>query len=89
MNLQPYLTLHVNLSTALRITLDYYNKGIRHDMKSDETPSRRGSGDREFIRSEIEKTYPSHAIVGRSSGEGREGIPSAGSSIQLTEPSRS
>jgi myo-inositol-1(or 4)-monophosphatase len=71
MDLQPYLTFVRQLAhQAGRITLDYYNKGIRHDMKSDETPvTVADRATEQFIRREIEKTYPTHAIVGEEFGE--------------------
>jgi len=71
MNLQPYLNFAKQLAyRAGRITLSYYNKGIQHDLKSDESPVT--AADRtseEFIRGEIEKNYPTHAIVGEEYGE--------------------
>lgn len=71
MDLQPYLTFARQLvQRAGQITLGYYNQGIRHDMKSDETPvTAADRATEEFVRSEIEKTYPSHAIVGEEFGE--------------------
>ncbi len=71
MNLQPYLDFTRQLAyQAGKLTLEYYNKGIPHDMKADETPVT--AADRaaeEFIRREIERAYPSHAIVGEEYGE--------------------
>lgn len=71
MNLQPYLDFTRQLAhQAGKLTLEYFNKGIQHDMKADETPVT--AADRaaeEFIRREIEKEYPSHAIVGEEFGE--------------------
>ena len=71
MNLQPYLNFAKQLAyRAGRITLSYYNKGIQHDLKSDESPVT--AADRtseEFIRGEIEKNFPTHAIVGEEYGE--------------------
>jgi myo-inositol-1(or 4)-monophosphatase len=71
MNLQPYFTFARQLvQRAGQITLGYYNQGIRHDMKSDETPvTAADRATEEFIRSQIEKTYPTHAIVGEEFGE--------------------
>src|SRR5512133_1881280 len=71
MDLQPYLTFARQLAQrAGQITLGYYNKGIQHDMKSDETPvTAADRATEEFIRREIEKTYPQHAIVGEEFGE--------------------
>ena len=71
MNLQPYLTFAKQLAyRAGRITLGYYNKGIQHDLKSDESPvTAADKATEEFIRGEIEKAYPTHAIVGEEYGE--------------------
>jgi myo-inositol-1(or 4)-monophosphatase len=71
MNLQPYLTFARQLAyRAGRITLSHYNKGIRHDLKEDESPvTAADQATEEFIRSEIERAYPSHAIVGEEFGE--------------------
>jgi myo-inositol-1(or 4)-monophosphatase len=70
MNLQPYLNFAKQLAyRAGRITLSYYNKGIQHDLKSDESPvTAADRATEEFIRGEIEKTYPTHAIVGEEFG---------------------
>ena len=71
MNLESYLNFARQLAyRAGRITLSYYNKGIQHDMKGDDSPVT--AADRaaeEFIRGEIDKAYPSHAIVGEEYGE--------------------
>ena len=79
MNLQPYLTFARQLAyEAGRITLNYYNTGIQHDLKSDETPVT--AADRaaeQFIRGEIEKAYPTHAIVGEEFGESKSDIRSS------------
>ena len=71
MDLQPYLTFARQLAyQAGKITLRYYNQGIRHDLKSDETPvTAADRATEQFIRGEIEKTYPAHAIVGEEYGE--------------------
>src|ERR671918_808383 len=71
MNLQPYLTFARQLAyRAGRITLSYYNKRIQHDLKQDESPvTAADQATEEFIRAEIERTYPSHAIVGEEFGE--------------------
>ena len=71
MNLQPYLNFAKQLAyRAGRITLSHYNKGIQHDLKSDETPvTAADKATEEFIRGEIEKNYPTHAIVGEEYGE--------------------
>ena len=71
MNLQPYLTFARQLAyRAGRITLSHYHKGIQHDLKQDESPvTAADHATEEFIRGEIERTYPSHAIVGEEFGE--------------------
>lgn len=70
MNLQPYLEFAADLAYhAGRITLGYYQTGLRPDFKADDTPVT--AADRaaeEFLRGEIEKRYPRHAIVGEEFG---------------------
>lgn len=70
MNLSPLLTFATDLAyRAGRITLGYFNTGIRPDYKPDDTPVT--AADRaaeEFIRGEIEKHYPTHAILGEEFG---------------------
>ena len=71
MDLQPLLDFGTSLAyRAGRITLGYFNTGVRPDFKSDDTPVT--AADRaaeQFIRGEIERTYPEHAIVGEEFGE--------------------
>ncbi len=71
MNLEPLLHFATELAyRAGRITLGYFNVGIRPDYKADDTPVT--AADRaaeEFIRAEIEKRYPTHAILGEEFGE--------------------
>ena len=71
MNLSPYLNFTKQLAyRAGRITLSYFNKGIGADFKEDKTPVTAADRAAEkFIRAEIEKTYPTHAIVGEEFGE--------------------
>ncbi len=70
MNLSPLLTFATDLAyRAGRITLGYFNTGIRPDYKPDDSPVT--AADRaaeEFIRAEIEKHYPTHAILGEEFG---------------------
>jgi histidinol-phosphatase len=70
MDLRPYLDFATDLAyRAGRITLGYYNIGIHPDFKPDDTPVT--AADRaaeQFIRGEIEKKYPSHAILGEEFG---------------------
>lgn len=78
MNLQPYLTFARQLAyRAGRVTLAHYNKGIQHERKADESPvTAADKATEQFIRGEIEKTYPSHAIVGEEYGaKAGEGNP--------------
>ncbi len=54
---------------AGRLTLGYYNTGVRPDFKADDTPVT--VADRlseQLIRGRIEKAYPDHAIVGEEFG---------------------
>ena len=69
--LDSYLNFAKQLAyRAGRITLSFYNKGIQHDLKSDESPvTAADKATEEFIRGEIEKAYPTHAIVGEEYGE--------------------
>ncbi len=71
MNLQPLLDFATETAyRAGRITLGYFNAGVRPDYKADDTPVT--AADRaaeEFIRAEIEKRYPGHAILGEEFGE--------------------
>jgi myo-inositol-1(or 4)-monophosphatase len=71
MNYQPYLDFVTELAyRAGRITLGYYQTGLRPDFKPDDTPVT--AADRaaeEFIRGEIGRTYPGHAILGEEFGE--------------------
>jgi myo-inositol-1(or 4)-monophosphatase len=71
MNLQSYLAFARQLAyRAGRITLSHYNKGIQHELKADESPvTAADQATEEFIRGEIERSYPSHAIVGEEYGE--------------------
>ncbi|HQV95170.1 MAG TPA: inositol monophosphatase family protein, partial [Anaerolineales bacterium] len=71
MKLDSYLHFARQLAyRAGRITLSYYNKGIQHDLKKDESPvTAADRATEQFIRGEIEKAYPTHAIVGEEYGE--------------------
>jgi myo-inositol-1(or 4)-monophosphatase len=79
MNLQPYLNFAKQLVyRAGRITLSYYNKGIQHDVKADESPvTAADRATEEFIRGELEKNYPTHAIVGEEFGATTSNIRSS------------
>jgi len=71
MNLKSYFDFTTDLAyRAGRLTLGYYQTGVRPDYKADDTPVT--AADRaaeELIRGEIERTYPDHAIVGEEYGE--------------------
>lgn len=71
MNLRRYLDFAADLAyRAGRLTLGYFNVGLRPDFKPDDTPVT--AADRaaeELIRHEIEKAYPGHAILGEEFGE--------------------
>ncbi|MBN1303760.1 MAG: histidinol phosphate phosphatase [Anaerolineales bacterium] len=70
MNYRPYLDFATNLAyKAGRITLGYYQTGIRPEFKPDDTPVT--AADRaveEYIRGQIERVYPGHAILGEEFG---------------------
>ncbi len=72
MDLQSLLDFTVSLAyRAGRLTLGYFNTGLRPDFKADETPVT--AADRaaeEFIRAEIKRMFPDHAILGEEFGEG-------------------
>jgi myo-inositol-1(or 4)-monophosphatase len=88
MNLSPLLTFATDLAyRAGRITLGYFNVGVRPDYKADDSPVT--AADRaaeEFIRGEIEKHYPTHAILGEEFGEkpSVSALPSSDSPIRLS-----
>jgi histidinol-phosphatase len=71
MNLKPYLDFTTDIAyRAGRITLGYFNAGVRPDYKADDTPVTAADRAAEvFIRGEIEKAYPAHAILGEEFGE--------------------
>jgi histidinol-phosphatase len=77
MDLSPYLDFATRLAhRAGRITLGYYQTGLRPDFKPDDTPVT--AADRaaeQFIRGEIEATYPGHAIIGEEFGESAKSVP--------------
>ncbi len=54
---------------AGRLTLGYFQTGVRPDYKADDTPVTRADREAEqMIRHRIEARYPSHAIVGEEFG---------------------
>lgn len=75
MNLQPYLDFSTSLVYhAGKITLRYFNTGIRPDIKENNDPVTIADREAEaYIRGEIEKHYPGHSIVGEEYGENQTG----------------
>lgn len=71
MNLQPLLDFAAETAyRAGRITLGYFNAGVRPDYKPDDTPVTAADRAAEtFLRAEIERHYPTHAILGEEFGE--------------------
>jgi len=71
MNLQPYLEFATSLAYhAGKITLSYFNTGIVPDRKENNDPVTIADREAEaFVRSQVEKHYPGHAIVGEEYGE--------------------
>jgi myo-inositol-1(or 4)-monophosphatase len=71
MDLKPYYNFISDLAyRAGRITLGYFNTGVRPDYKPDDTPVTAADRAAEtFIRAELEKNYPTHAILGEEFGE--------------------
>jgi histidinol-phosphatase len=54
---------------AGRLTLGYFQAGVRPDFKADDTPVTRADREAEqLIRRRIEARYPLHAIVGEEFG---------------------
>ena len=75
MNLQPYLDFATSLVyNAGKITLRYFNTGVRTELKENNDPVTIADREAEaYIRGEIERTYPGHAIVGEEYGENGNG----------------
>ncbi|MBI5946394.1 MAG: histidinol phosphate phosphatase [Chloroflexi bacterium] len=75
MNLQPYLDFATSLVyNAGKITLRYFNTGIRPELKANSDPVTIADREAEaYIRGEIERTYPGHSIVGEEYGENGNG----------------
>jgi myo-inositol-1(or 4)-monophosphatase len=71
MDLRIYFDFITDLAyRAGRITLGYYNTGVRPDFKPDDTPvTAADRATEQFVRGEIEKAWPGHAIVGEEYGE--------------------
>lgn len=68
--LREYLDFAVETAyLAGRLTLGYFQTGIRHDLKADQTPITVADRQSEqLIRRRIERRYPGHAIVGEEYG---------------------
>lgn len=75
MNLQPYLDFATSLVyNAGKITLRYFNTGIRPELKANSDPVTIADREAEaYIRGEIERVYPGHSIVGEEYGENGNG----------------
>ncbi len=71
MDLKPTLEFATDLAyRAGQITLGYFRAGVRPDYKADDTPVTAADRAAEtFIRSELEKKFPDHAILGEEFGE--------------------
>jgi histidinol-phosphatase len=71
MNHRPTLDFISDLAyRAGRITLGYFNTGVRPDYKPNDTPVTAADRAAEnFIRGELVKKYPTHAILGEETGE--------------------
>ena len=69
-SLQPYLDFAVETAyLAGRLTLGYFQTGIRPEMKADDTPvTAADRASEQLIRRRIEQQYPQHAIVGEEYG---------------------
>lgn len=70
LDLAPYFTFATEVAyRAGRLTLGYFNAGVRPDFKPDDTPVTAADRAAEsFIRAEIERTYPEHALLGEEFG---------------------
>ena len=70
MNLQTYLDFATSLAyRAGKITTDHFNTGVHVNWKENNEPvTIADHSAEEFIRREIEREYPGHAIVGEEFG---------------------
>jgi myo-inositol-1(or 4)-monophosphatase len=68
--LKDYLAFAVETAHAAgRLTLGYFQSGLRPEFKDDDTPVTRADREAEtMIRERIEKRYPRHAILGEEHG---------------------
>ncbi len=71
MNLQPYLEFATSLAyQAGKITLRYFNTGVKTELKENNDPVTVADREAEaFVRTEISRKFPDHAIVGEEYGE--------------------
>jgi myo-inositol-1(or 4)-monophosphatase len=74
-SLRSYLDFAIETAwQAGRLTLGYFQTGLRPDLKADESPVTVADRESEqLIRRRIEQTYPGHAIVGEEFGDTAEG----------------
>lgn len=76
-NLRPYLDFAVETAhEAGRLTLGYFQAGVRPEWKDDDTPvTAADRGAEEVIRDRIRAAYPGHTVVGEEYGteEGSQG----------------
>src|SRR5512136_80813 len=77
MDFSPYFRFAADLAyRAGRITLGYFNSGVRPDYKADDTPvTVADRAAEQFIRAEIANAYPGHGIIGEEFGENASGKP--------------
>jgi myo-inositol-1(or 4)-monophosphatase len=71
MNLQPYLEFATSLAyNAGKITLRYFNTGVQAERKANNDPVTIADKEAEaYVRAEVGRVYPNHAIVGEEFGE--------------------
>ncbi len=77
MNLQHYLEFATSLAYhAGKITLRYFNTGVKPDRKANNDPVTVADREAEaYVRAEVEKHFPGHAIVGEEYGENEGQYP--------------
>lgn len=77
--LKDYLEFAVEIAHAAgRLTLGYFQAGVRAEFKADDTPvTVADRSAEELVRRRIAKRYPDHAILGEEHGlkEGPQGAP--------------
>ena len=77
-NLRPYLDFAVEAAhEAGRLTLGYFQAGVRPEWKADDTPvTAADRGAEEVIRARIRDSYPGHTVVGEEYGTDEGGLGS-------------